>query len=100
MNKGNLKPWAKGQSGNPGGVSKERIELRQTFEKQVLDNGQFEKYLKELARLALKAKDERNRIRAISVILDKCLGKNFTLELEKGNLEGIKFRVKVVKSNG
>lgn len=97
MNKGNLKPWKKGQSGNPGGISKERIELRRIFEKQVLGDGKLEKYLNELTRLALHAKDERNRIRAISVILDKCLGKNFTLDLDKETLEGINFKVKVVK---
>lgn len=71
------KGFEPGKSGNPSGISKEKVKLRQAFEEFVVKEGRFEKYLKELHRIATKDKSARARLEAIRILLDKALGKDF-----------------------
>ncbi len=61
--------WKKGESGNPGGRPKVLEELRD------LARGHAPAAIKELARLALKAKSEQARVAAIRELLDRGYGK-------------------------
>ena len=63
------RPFAKGTSGNPGGRPRVIAELRDLARRQAPDA------IKELGRLALKAKSETARIAAIRELLDRGYGK-------------------------
>jgi hypothetical protein len=81
------------QSGNPGGKSKNREELRRVFEKIALEDlelkgairTQFEWLIRRMFADALKGKSSAQR-----EILDKCLGKDFHLTVDADEkLKGI-----------
>jgi hypothetical protein len=61
--------WVKGQSGNPGGRPKALGDLRELARRQA------PAAIKELGRLALKAKSETARVAAIRELLDRGYGK-------------------------
>jgi hypothetical protein len=61
--------WAKGESGNPGGRPKVLAEFRE------LARQHAPAAIKELARLAVKAKSETARVAAIRELLDRGYGK-------------------------
>ena len=63
------RPFEKGKSGNPGGRPRGIGELRE------LARGQAPDAIKELGRLALKARSEAARIAAIRELLDRGYGK-------------------------
>ncbi len=63
------RPFGKGQSGNPGGRPRVVSELRALARERTPDA------IKELARLALKARSEAARIAAIRELLDRGYGK-------------------------
>jgi hypothetical protein len=63
------RPFKKGESGNPGGRPKVIAELRALARAQAPDA------IKELARLAIKARSETARVAAIRELLDRGYGK-------------------------
>ena len=63
------RPFKKGESGNPGGRPKVIGELRALARAHAPDA------IKELARLAIKAKSEAARVAAIRELLDRGYGK-------------------------
>jgi hypothetical protein len=63
------RPFKKGKSGNPGGRPRVIGELRS------LARAHAPEAIKELARLALKARSERARVAAIRELLDRGYGK-------------------------
>jgi hypothetical protein len=63
------RPFEKGKSGNPGGRPRVIVELRELARRQAPDA------IKELGRLALKARSETARIAAIRELLDRGYGK-------------------------
>jgi hypothetical protein len=63
------RPFKKGESGNPGGRPKVIGELRELAREHAPDA------IKELARLAIKAKSETARVAAIRELLDRGYGK-------------------------
>jgi hypothetical protein len=63
------RPFKKGESGNPGGRPKVIAELRALARAHAPDA------IKELARLAIKAKSETARVAAIRELLDRGYGK-------------------------
>ena len=63
------RPFKKGESGNPGGRPKVIAELRALARAHAPDA------IKELARLAIKAKSEAARVAAIRELLDRAYGK-------------------------
>ena len=63
------RPFKKGESGNPGGRPKVIAELRALARAHAPDA------IKELARLAIKAKSEAARVAAIRELLDRGYGK-------------------------
>jgi hypothetical protein len=63
------RPFKKGESGNPGGRPKVIAELRELAREHAPDA------IKELARLASKAKSETARVAAIRELLDRGYGK-------------------------
>jgi Family of unknown function (DUF5681) len=63
------RPFKKGESGNPGGRPKVNTELRDLARAHAPDA------IKELARLAIKAKNETARVAAIRELLDRGYGK-------------------------
>jgi len=63
------RPFEKGRSGNPGGRPRVSAELRDLARRQAPDA------IKELGRLALKARNETARIAAIRELLDRGYGK-------------------------
>ena len=65
----NGRPFEKGKSGNPGGRPRVITELRDLARRQAPDA------IKELGRLALKARSETARIAAIRELLDRGYGK-------------------------
>jgi len=76
VNEDNLKPWKKGHSGNPGGVSKSRISFRQALE-DAISTEDFTEVVKVLIAEAKKGKSW-----AIREFFDLTLGKDFHLEIE------------------
>lgn len=69
-------PFKEGESGNPGGISKEKAQLRRLFEEFVVEKGRFRKYLERLDEIAQEG-HPKLAIAAIRELLDKCLGKDF-----------------------
>jgi hypothetical protein len=63
------RPFEKGKSGNPGGRPKVIADLR------LLARAHAPEAIKELARLATKARSETARIAAIRELLDRAYGK-------------------------
>jgi len=63
--KGGFRP---GVSGNPGGRPSAKVELRDTC------RAHCPAAIEELVRLALKAKSERARLKAIEILLDRGFG--------------------------
>ena len=63
------RPFKKGESGNPGGRPKLIAELRELARAHAPDA------IKELARLAIKARSEATRVAAIRELLDRGYGK-------------------------
>jgi len=63
------RPFENGRSGNPGGKPRVIAELRDLARRQAPDA------IKELGRLALKARNETARIAAIRELLDRGYGK-------------------------
>lgn len=95
----NLIPAKKGEpSRNPLGVSKERVKLRLEAE-EFFAKGGITDYLKRLHEFAI-GKDSKLALEAIKEILDRTLGKNYTVDIGKETLEGITFTIKVVKTDG
>lgn len=62
-------PWAKGQSGNPGGLPKDYGEIAKLARKSCPE------IVKRLTQIALKSKSELAAIRASEVLLERGLGK-------------------------
>lgn len=75
MNERNLKPWNKGQSGNPEGVSKTRLFYRQAVEK-IISLEDFRAIVKALIKEAKKGKAW-----AVREFFDLTLGRNFSIEV-------------------
>lgn len=73
-----------GQSGNPGGLSKSKEELRRIFEKVALEDlekkgevrSRFEWVVRSVFEDAIKGKPTPQK-----EVLDKCLGKNYRVSL-------------------
>lgn len=63
-----LKPWQPGQSGNPGGLSKEQAHLRKLLNKKLPDLGE------RLLRLCY-SEDEKMSLAAIKEVFDRTIGR-------------------------
>lgn len=73
-------------SRNPSGISKEKMQLRRLFEKFVTNENRMELYLSELHKLATADNNGKVKFLAIKEFLDKCLGKDFTLNVQGGDI--------------
>lgn len=62
-------PWAKGQSGNPGGRPKTLAEVKALAQKHTLDA------IKALVKIATKGKNEGAVVSAANSIMDRAYGK-------------------------
>lgn len=76
-----LKPFQPGQSGNPGGVPKAMIQYRNLLQQSITEKD-YKKIIELLLKKALKG--ERW---AIKEVLDRTLGKDFTINAGSETLE-------------
>lgn len=80
-NEENLTPWEKGQSGNPGGVSKARLTFRQLIEQAVTDKD-FSGVVKVLLKAAKKGEPW-----AVREFFDLTVGRNWNIALKHKDVE-------------
>lgn len=69
----NLKPWRKGQSGNPGGRPKTKY-LSEAY-RRILDDHGADTFAKTIANDALHADRARDRLAAVQEITDRTEGR-------------------------
>lgn len=89
MNKGNLKPWKKGQSGNPSGISKARAEFRMLFEEVMREKTKWDKASISIGEAAIRvlvdAALKRRERWAVVFIVERLAPKSLILEHNPGS---------------
>jgi hypothetical protein len=88
VSKGNLRPWKKGQSGNPSGISKARAEFRMLFEEVMQEETKWGKASMSIGEAAIRvlvdaALKKRERW-AVMFIVERLAPKNLVLEHNSG----------------